>query len=118
MSARLPRFVPASESSYYMSAGGLTLKAEFACTITITCGACKVTQLPLKLLSNSVLRQDTRDRLLTAHLDTLGWGRLRENGADICPSCFNTDTDICEHCRLFGGGHTKGCITQLPSTFP
>jgi hypothetical protein len=116
MSNHLPRFVPASEPSYYTSGKGLTLKAEFSRTVTIVCAACEVTKLPLKLLSNSVLRPDTCERLLTDYLDTLGWGRLKQGGADICPECINTDHDVCPHCRLFGGGHTKGCITQLPGS--
>lgn len=113
---RLPAFIPADEPAYYASGQGLTLKAEFSRKITITCAACKVTQLRLKLLSNSALNTETCDRLLTAHLDELGWSRLRDGGADICPQCVEVyqPRDVCPYCRLYTGGHAKTCITQLP----
>ena len=109
MSTHLPRFVPADEPSYYRTASGITLKAEFARTITITCQACKVTQLPLKLLADTVLTQEECDRHLTAHLDGLGWTRLRDGGADICPECAATRPEVCDYCRDYTGGHSPTC---------
>ncbi|WP_319456886.1 MULTISPECIES: hypothetical protein [unclassified Mycobacterium] len=110
----LPRFVPAEEPSTYTSGKGLVLLAEFSRPVTITCEACHVSTLRLKLLSNSALNADTCDRLLTAYLDELGWTRLRERGADICPECAGTRVEVCDFCRLYTGGHTKTCPTQLP----
>ncbi len=111
MTDRLPRFVPADEPATYMSGHGLVLKAEFSRTITITCAACNHTQLRLKLLTDTVLTTPACDALLTAHLDTLGWTRLRHGGADICPECANTRRDICPYCHSYTG-HTTHCPTQ------
>ncbi|GJJ23721.1 hypothetical protein [Mycolicibacterium mageritense] len=112
----LPRFVDADEPDTYASGSGLVLKAEFSLKVTITCEACKVSQLSLKLLANSPLPKSTCNHLLTAHLDRLGWTRLRDGGADICPECAGTKHDVCPHCRLYGGGHTTLCPTQLPGS--
>lgn len=111
---RLPAFIPADEPATYMSGSGLVLKAEFCRPVTITCQACNVTTLKLKLLSNGALNADSCDRLLTEHLDTLGWSRLKAQGADICPECIGTKREVCPHCRDYTGGHTKTCPTQLP----
>jgi hypothetical protein len=109
----LPRFIPADDPATYMR-GGLLLAAPFVYPTKVTCAACKATQLRLKLLSHSALNNATCNRLLTAHLDTLGWSRLREGGADICPECTNTARDVCPYCRDYTGGHARTCITQLP----
>ncbi|QEA10853.1 hypothetical protein [Mycobacterium phage Weirdo19] len=110
----LPRFVDADEPATYMSGTGLVLKAEFSHTITVTCAACKNTRLRLKLLADTVLTTASCNALLTAHLDRLGWSRLRDGGADICPECAGTHVEVCEQCRQYGGGHARSCPTQRP----
>lgn len=110
----LPRFVDAAEPDTYMSGSGLVLHAPRSRRITVTCAACKATQLKLKLLSDGTLNRTTCNRLLTAYLDGLGWTRLRDRGADICPECAATRVEVCEYCRLYTGGHTPTCPTQLP----
>lgn len=101
-----------------MVGSGLVLKAQFSHYVTITCAACMATQLRLKLLADTLLSTQARNRLLTAHLDRLGWTRLRANGADICPECAGTKTEVCPHCRRYGGGHATLCPTQLPGATP
>ena len=114
MSGHLPRVVDADEPNTYGTGAGLVMRAKLARTVTITCQACKHTTLRLKVLSNSILNDDTANRLVTAHLDGLGWTRLRDGGADICPECANTERDVCPLCRDYTGGHTRTCPTQLP----
>lgn len=101
-----------------MSGEGLVLKAQFSRRITITCAACESTQLHLKLLADTLLSTRACDRLLTEHLDHLGWTRLRPNGADICPECAATRTEVCPQCMSYGGGHTSLCPTQRPGATP
>ncbi len=114
----LPRFVDADDPNAYMLGSGLVLKAQFSHRVTITCAACTVTTLRLKLLADTLLSTQARNRLLTAHLDHLGWIRLRPNGADICPECAATKTEVCPQCMSYGGGHTSLCPTQRPGATP
>lgn len=105
-----PRFVPAEEPDTYM-AGGVLKLAGFSRPVTITCEACHHTTLRLKLLSDSIIGTDKCEILLTDHLNTLGWTRLREGGADICPSCASNLT-ACEYCRGMGNTHLPTCPTR------
>ncbi len=111
---KLPAFVHADDPDTFTSGNGLLLVAEFSRKVTVTCQACKVSQLQLKLLSRSIIGDATTTRLLTEHLDRLGWTRLRDGGADICPECAGTKRDICPHCEQFGGGHWPHCPTLFP----
>ncbi|MCT7372706.1 hypothetical protein [Mycolicibacterium llatzerense] len=110
---KLPAFVHADDPDTFTH-GGLVLVAEFERKVTITCQACKVSQLRLKLLSRSIIGDATATVLLTKHLDSLGWTRLREGGADICPECAGTSHDVCPYCLDYTGGHMSHCPTLFP----
>lgn len=101
-----------------MSGTGLVLKAQFSRTVTIVCEACHVSRLRLKLLADGLVTTNEANALLTSHLDGLGWTRLRANGADICPECAGTKTDVCPQCKRYGGGHATLCPTQRPGATP
>ncbi|MCG5431223.1 hypothetical protein LV457_02825 [Mycobacterium sp. MYCO198283] len=111
----LPRIVPADDPDTY-TRGGLQVPVRFRVPVTVTCAACQFTRLRLKVLSNSHLGRPAAERLLTEYLTALGWTRLRDGGADICPECAGTSRDVCEFCRDYTGGHARTCPTQLPGS--
>ena len=113
MSHRLPRVVPADDPDTYL-AGGLLLIVKYAVPVTIECAACKTTRIRLKLLTHSEVSKTRGDELVSTYLAGQGWVRAGINQADVCPECANTAHDICPHCRLYTGGHTRDCPTQIP----
>lgn len=77
--------VPEGEQIRYTSEG-IVLVGEFSRAVTISCGDCGGSDLPLRLCSDEMITTEACDKAMDDYLASLGWTPDAEDW-DVCPQC-------------------------------